>query len=95
MYLLAKSVGHRPYRNEDINFFINSCIDALEKARLAASIRILREFLNSGIPIHNSVVPDTAGRKTRKRRRTQTIVKRFVFHGNTKNFNNCVVFMSI
>ena len=34
--------------------------------------------LKSGIQIYNSKVPDTAGRKARKRR-TQTIAKHFVF----------------
>ena len=35
----------------------------LEKAELFASIRHIRRFLKSGIPIYNSEVPDTAGRK--------------------------------
>ena len=29
-------------------------------------------------------IPDNAGRKTRRRRRTQTIAKRYAFHANVK-----------
>ena len=47
----------------------------LEKAKLAASIHHIVIFIKSGIPIYNSKVPDTAGRKTRKRGKTQEIAK--------------------
>ena len=46
---------------------------------------ILQDFLKSGIPIYNSEVPDTAGRKTRRRRITQAIAKRFAIHVNAVN----------
>ena len=52
-------------------------MDTLEKAELAASILHIAIFLKSGIPIYNSEVPDTAGRKTRTRRRTTTKAKNF------------------
>ena len=44
-------------------------------------ISILLEFY-SGMLIYNSKVPDTAGRKTR-RRRIQAIAKRYAFHANS------------
>ena len=59
-------------------------MDTLEKAELNASIRHIARFLKSGIPIYKSEVTDTAGRKTRRRGRTQAIAKRFVFHVNAK-----------
>ena len=48
---------------------------------LTASIRHIARFLKSGIPIYITKIPDTAGRKT-TRRRTQAIAKRFVSHAN-------------
>ena len=39
MYLLAKFGDHRPYRNEDINSYINSYMDKFEKARLTDLFR--------------------------------------------------------
>ena len=48
---------------------------------LTTSIRHIARFLKSGIPIYNSKLPHTAGRKTR-RRRTKAIEKRFAFHAN-------------
>ena len=48
----------------------------LEKAELTAS--------KSEIPFYNSEVPDTAGRKTRRRRRTQAVTKCYVFHAYAK-----------
>ena len=51
---------------------------------------ILRDFLKSGTPLYNSEVPDTAGRKTR-RRRTQAIAKRFAFYANAKKFPPLVI----
>ena len=53
-------------------------MDSLKKAELAVSIRHIARFLKPGIPIYNSEVPDTDGKKTRKRT-TQTIAKRFAF----------------
>ena len=94
MYLLAKFGGHRSYRNGDIS----SYIDTLEKAELTASIRHITRFLKSRIPIYISQVPDSAGRKTRRRGRTQAIEKRFAFHANsinkfhvTINYNNLML----
>ena len=47
MYLLAKFGGHRSYRNGDINSYINSYMDTLEKNDLTVSIRhILQDFQN-------------------------------------------------
>ena len=80
MYLLAKFDDHRSYRNVDINSYINSCIDTLEKTELTASICHIAKFLKSGIRIYNSEVPDTAGRKTR--RKSQAIAKRYAFGAN-------------
>lgn len=39
-----------------------------EKAELAPSIHLIERFSKSGITICNSKVPDTAGRKTKRRR---------------------------
>ena len=78
--LLAKCGGHKSYRNGDIN----SYMDILEKAEFSASIRHIARFLKSGIPIYNSEVPDMAGIKTRRRRRTQAIAERFAFYANAK-----------
>ena len=74
---------HRSYRTGDINSYIKFYLNNLEKAEITASTRHIARFLKSGIPIYNSEVPDTTGRKTRRRRRTQTIAKCFVFHANT------------
>ena len=74
MYLLAKFGGHRSYRHGDINYDISSYLDTLEKDELTVSIRHIVTFLKSGIPIYNSEVPDTAGRKT-ARGRKQAIAK--------------------
>ena len=62
-------------------------MDTLEKPELTASIRHIAIFLKSGKPIYNSGVPDTAGRKTRRRRRrriTRAIAKLYAFHANAK-----------
>ena len=58
MYLLGKSGDHRSYIEMEISILI-------EKAELTASIT---RFLKSGIPIYNFEVPDTSGKKTRRRR---------------------------
>ena len=77
MYLLAKFGDHRSHRNGGINSYTNSYMDNLEKDELTASIHYIAIFLNSGIQIYNSEVPDTVGRKARRKgRRTQTIAKR-------------------
>ena len=68
MNLLAKSDDHRSYRNEDIKSHINSYIDTLEKAELTALIRHIARFSKSETPVYKSEVPDTAGRKMRRRR---------------------------
>ena len=36
-------------------------------------------------------IPDKAGRKTRRRRRTQAITKRYAFHANAINIKNAVI----
>ena len=41
-------------------------MDTLGKAEPTASMCHVARFLKPGIPIHNSEVLDTAGRKTRK-----------------------------
>ena len=38
-----------------------------------------------------SEVPDTAGRKTRKRRRTQPVTKRFAIHANAIKSKTTIV----
>ena len=43
---------------------------ALEKAELTALVCYIDRFLKLGIPIYNSEVPDTAGRKTRKKKKS-------------------------
>ena len=60
-------------------------MDTLEKAELTALIRHIAIYFKSGIPLYNSEVLDTAGRKTRRRRRTQAIAKRYAFHTNAIN----------
>ena len=83
MYLIAKCDDHRSNRNGDKNYFINSYIGTLEKAEVTTSIRHIGRFLKSVIRIYNSEVPDTASRKTkRRRRRRQTIAKCYSFHAN-------------
>ena len=69
MYLLAKFGGHRSYRDENINSFINCYLDILEKAELTDLIRHISRFLKSGIPIYNSEVPDTTGKKNKKKKK--------------------------
>ena len=87
MYRPATFGGHSPYRNGDINCYINSYMDILKKAELITSIRHIARFLKSEILIYNPEVLDTTGRKTKRgsRRKTQAIAKRCVFHAKTKN----------
>ena len=75
MYLIANFRDHRSYRNGDINSYIKSYVDTLEKAKLTTLHRHITGFLKSGIPIYNSEVPDMVGRKLRRKRRTKTIAK--------------------
>ena len=67
MYLLVKFVGQRSYRNGDINSYINSYMDTLEKSELTSSIGHIARFLKSEIPIYNSEVSDTAGSENKKK----------------------------
>ena len=55
-------------------------MDTLEEAELIALICHIEIFLTSRILIYNSQVPNTAGRKTRIRRRAQAIAKHYAFH---------------
>ena len=45
-------------------------MDTLEKAEFTTSICRNARFLESGIPIYNSEVPNTAGRKNEKKKKT-------------------------
>ena len=73
-----------------LTFFLPS--HTLEKAELTASIRRITRFLKSGIPIYNSEVPDTVGRKTRKRRiRPQAFAKCFAFYANAVKSKTTIV----
>ena len=64
-------------------------MDSLEKTELTASIHHIGKFLKSGIPIYNSEVRDTSGRKMRRsrrrRRRAQAVAKHYVFDANPTN----------
>ena len=62
---------------------INSCTNNSEKTELTASIKHIEKFPKSGILIYHSEVLEKTGRKTR-RRRTQEIAKRYVFHANAQ-----------
>ena len=61
-------------------------MNPLEKVECTASVRHFERFSKSGILIYNSEVPGTAGRKTKRRRRTQAIAKRYAFHANATSF---------
>ena len=63
MYLLAKFGGHGSYGNGDIISYISFYINTTEKAKLTSSNRHIERFSKSRIPIYNSEIPDTAGRK--------------------------------
>ena len=84
MYLLAKFGSYRYYGNGDINSYISSYMNTLEKAGLTASVHHIERFSKSEITIYNAEVPGTASRKTRKtrRRRTQAIAKCYAFRKN-------------
>ena len=90
MYLLVKFGGRRSYGNGDINFYMNT----LEKAELTALERHVERFPKLGIPIYNSEVAGTAGKKMgrRRRRRTNALSKGYGFHANAmKRFFFCVI----
>ena len=59
----CKFGGHRSHRNGDINSYINSYKDTLEKSERTTSIQ-------TGVPIHNSEVPDTTGKINKKKEET-------------------------
>ena len=95
MYLLAKFGDHRSYKIGDINSYINSYKNTLQKAELTASIRHIAVFLKPGKLIYNSDFPGT-----RRIRITQAIAKRYEFmqtqqvvhcishkHSHKKNYN--------
>ena len=76
---VAKFGSYRSCRNGDINFYMISYMGILEID--TAQICHIARLLKSGTPIYNSKVPNTAGRKERrKRRRIQAITKRYAFH---------------
>ena len=83
MYLLVKFGDPRSYRIGHINSYIKSYMDTFVNAELTASICHIARFLKLRIPIYNSEVPDTAGRKTRKGRK-KAVAKRFAFHADAK-----------
>ena len=56
-------------------------IVGLTEMEISILVSTLGGFLKSGIPIYKSEVPDTVGRKTR-RRRTLATAKRYAFHAN-------------
>ena len=83
MYLLAEFGRNRSYGNGDINSYINSYMNTLKKAKINALVQHIEKFSKSGILIYNSKVLDTAGRKTRRRRRrTQSFARCHTFHAN-------------
>ena len=90
MYLLAKFGDNRFYRKKGINSYINSHMDTLEKTELTTSIRHIEKFLKSGISIYYFEVPDRAGRKMRRRKRTQVIAECYTFHTNAIKVNQNV-----
>ena len=67
MYLLAKFGSHRSYGNGDINSYMSSYMNTLEKAEPIASVCHNEIFLKSGIPIYNFKVPDTVGKTNEKK----------------------------
>ena len=53
------NVSYWSYRNEHINYYVNSYMDTLKKAELATSYHHIGKFLKPGAPIYNSKVQDT------------------------------------
>ena len=81
MYLLINFGGHRKWRYRLLYQFLH---DYCKKAEFTISVRHIGGFSKSGIPIYNSEVSDTAGKKTRKkRRRSKAIGKRYAFQAIT------------
>ena len=72
MYLLAKDVMEWRYQFLHEVFHVHVYLGK----KLNSPHRYIKRFSKSGIQIYNSEVPDTAGRKTRgRRRRAQAIAK--------------------
>ena len=92
MYLLAKLGSDRTDGNGHINSYVNSYMNTFEKAELTDLVCHIERFLKSGIPICNSDLSDTAGRKTRRRRRAQAIAKHFAFYTKSKSPPNSYLF---
>ena len=90
MYLLAKFGDHGSHRNRDMNSYIKSYMNTFEKAELTDLIRHIARLLKSGTPIYNFEVSDTAGRKTRRRRRTIATKIGFAFYANAKS-EHCLI----
>ena len=59
--------GLRSYGNGDINSYINSYMNILEKAELTALTRQTVKFPKSGITIFNCEATNTTGRKKKKK----------------------------
>ena len=85
MYLFAKFGTNRSCGNAYFSFYIISYMNTLEKADITDALHDIERFSESGIPIYDSTVPDTPGRKTR--RRTQAIAKYYAFHAKAINYN--------
>ena len=87
MYLLAKLGGHSSYGNGDINSYISSYMDALEKAELSTSVRHIERFLNQE---YQFTVPKSWMRLSEKQAEgeieKQAVAKRYAFHANA----NCL-----
>ena len=66
-------------------------MNTLEKAELAVFVHHIERFSKLGIQIYNSEVPETAGRKTRRRIKAQMIAKRYAFPANATRYTNIVV----
>ena len=73
--------AHLSQFNSEFDSNINSYINTLEKTYLTASVGHIGRSSKSGIPVYNSEVLDTIGRKTRRRRK-YAIAKRCAFHKN-------------
>ena len=78
IYLLAKFGSYRSYENGDINSYISSYLNTLEKAELITSV-ILRYFQNQG---YRFTVRKSRTRLVENRRRRRI----------GKNTDNCKVF---
>ena len=84
----CKYGGHRSNGNGDINCYINSYMDTLGKPKINASIGHIERFSKSRIPIYNSEVSATAGRKKKKKEmKKNTGSRKALFHANALNQN--------